>query len=138
MNEQLPTSDPIVSDETRPFWDGAAEGRLLLPRCQSCGHHVWYPRAHCTACHSSDLDWVELSGRGRIYSFSVVHRARGEWADHVPYVVAYVELDEGPRLLTNLVTDEPDALEIDQRVEVAFHRAPSGGAVIRFVPAGDI
>jgi uncharacterized protein len=137
MNGGLPTPDPAVTDETRPFWEAAARDRLVLPRCETCGHHVWYPRAHCPRCHSTDLDWVEVSGRGRIYSFSVVRKAQGDWAEHVPFALAYVELDEGPRILTNVVTDDPASLQVDEQVQVVFHRSPAGGAVPRFVPVRD-
>jgi uncharacterized protein len=130
----LPAPEPVVNAETAPFWDAAADERLVLPRCRSCGGYVWYPRAHCPACHGTDLEWVEVSGRGRIYSFSIVRRAREDWADVTPFALAYVELDEGPRVMTNVVTDDPGSLEVDQVVEVVFHRTPSGRALPRFRP----
>jgi uncharacterized protein len=133
-HDRLPVADPAVTEESRPFWEAAAEGRLVLPRCDACGHHVWYPRSHCPACHGTGLRWVELSGRGRIYSFSVVRRAQGEWAEHVPFVLAYVELDEGPRMVTNVLVDDPGTLAVDQPVEAVFHPTPSGSALLRFRP----
>ena len=131
-DQLLPAPEPDVSDETAPFWDAAGEGRLALPRCRACGTYVWYPRGHCTSCHAVDLEWVDVSGRGTIYSFSVIRKAPGEWGAHVPFVLAYVELDEGPRLLTNVLTDDVEALAIDDPVEVVFHPTPGGRALPRF------
>ena len=128
----LPAPEPDVTEETAPFWDAAADGRLSLPRCRSCGTYVWYPRGHCTTCHSTDLEWVDVSGRGHIYSFSIIRKAPGPWSEHVPFVLAYVELDEGPRLLTNVLTDDVEALAIDDPVEVVFHPTPEGRALPRF------
>jgi uncharacterized protein len=130
----LPTLDPPVNEETAPFWSAAAEGRLVLPRCTACGTHIWYPRTHCPACHAGPVEWVEASGRGRIHTWTVVRRPRGDWARAGPYVLALVELDEGPRVMTNVVDCDPEALAIDQPVTVVFHRAPGGGALARFRP----
>jgi uncharacterized protein len=133
VDASLPTIDPPVNPETEPFWSAAAEGRLVLPRCTACGTHVWYPRGHCPACHG-DVGWVEVSGRGRIYTHTTVRRGAGPWREVAPYVLAIVELEEGPRVMSNVVGCDPDALRIDQEVEVVFERAPSGGAVHRFRP----
>jgi uncharacterized protein len=133
VEASLPTLDPPVTTETEPFWAAAAEGRLVLPRCTSCGHHVWYPRGHCTACHG-DVEWVEATGRGRIYTYTTVRRGMGPWREVAPYVLAVVELEEGPRVMSNVVGCDPDEVQIGQEVEVVFERAPSGGAVHRFRP----
>lgn len=105
-----PTPDP----ESAPFWEAAQEGVFLLPRCNDCQTYYWYPRANCPHCLGVDTDWVESKGRGRIYSLTVMRKTE------VPYCIAYVELDEGPRVLTNIETDDLDAVEIGQRVEVVF------------------
>ena len=130
----LPTRAPRVDDETRPFWAATAEGRVHLPRCDRCGLVIWYPREHCPDDHGS-VTWVDLSGRGSIYSFTVVRRgATGPWREHPDYVVAYVELDEGPRLLTNIVDCDPEALSIGAAVEAVFDDTGEGNSLLRFRP----
>jgi uncharacterized OB-fold protein len=114
---------PAIDDESRPYWDAAREHRLLIQRCSACGEHVFYPRAACPHCHDARLEWVEASGRGTVYSFTVARRPAGPWfADKTPYVVALVELEEGPRLLGTLRV-EPEAARVGQRVRVAFEDA---------------
>src|SRR5262245_60984165 len=95
---------PRPSPETEPFWEAAKAHRLLLPLCNTC-HRFWFPPAQrCAHCLSSDFAWREVSGHGRIYSFVVYHRVyHPGFESEVPYVVAIVELDEGPRLITNIV-----------------------------------
>lgn len=133
----LPTPSPVVTEETAPFWEAAAEGRWVLPRCRRCGGWIWYPRRFCPDCASRDVEWVEASGRGTVYTFTRIRRGRGPWAEHLPYVVAYVELDEGPRVLTNIVGCDPDDVHIGMPVQVVFEPADDGGGVLyRFRPAG--
>ena len=109
---------------TLGYWAAAREGRLVVQRCSACGHHQFYPRPFCLACEELDLEWVDAAGTGAIYSMTTVHlRVSPELEP--PYVVALVELDEGPRLLTRLV-DEDGApvrggVEIGDRVTVAWH-----------------
>lgn len=129
----LPTPAPPVTPETKPFWDATAEGKLRLPRCRACRTVIWYPRGMCPECHATDIEWLDASGRGSIYSFTVVHR--GGYAGGEPYVLAYVELDEGPRMMTNIVTDDHASLEVAQPVEVVFHDTGEGTALPRFRPA---
>lgn len=132
---QLPSGDPRPNAETREFWEATREGRLLLGRCDACARVIWYPRAFCPACHSDSTSSFEASGAGTVYSYTVVRRGRGAWREVSPYVVAYVELDEGPRLLTNLVDVDPDAVEIDMRVSIRFDRSENGYGLARFAPA---
>lgn len=131
---QLPTPAPRVTSETKPFWDGTGEGRLLLPRCLSCATIIWYPRAFCPSCHTDGVEWIEASGRGEVYSFSITRKGDGEFRDAAPYVLAYVELDEGPRLLTNIVECDPETVAIGQSVEVVFDHTDRGTALPRFRP----
>ena len=132
---QLPVPAPPVNPETREFWDATARGRLLLKRCLDCGGVIWYPRAICPDCSSLRTEWFEASGRGRIYSYTVNHRGQGAYAAATPYVLAYVELDEGPRVMTNIVeAAEPD-LAVGLRVAVVFHDTGQGTALPRFRPA---
>jgi uncharacterized protein len=115
---------PVPDAVSLPFWEGIAEGVLRVQRCSACGRHVFYPRAVCPYCASSELDWVDASGRGRIHSYTVVHRAPPEYRDEVPYVVALVELDEGVRMMARLVDVEPAAVSVDLPVEVAIQGDP--------------
>lgn len=130
----LPSPSPQINVETKPFWDATAEGKLLLPRCDGCDAVVWYPRAFCPECSSFDVTWVEASGRGTIYSFTINRRGQGDYRD-LAYVVAYVELEEGPRVLTNIVDGDPEQLQVGQAVQVVFHPTANGAALPRFRPA---
>jgi uncharacterized OB-fold protein len=120
---------PPVSPETKPFWDAAAAGRLLLKRCEACREPHYYPRAICPFCGSDRTTWLEASGGGAIYSYSVFRRAP------VPYAIAYVTLDEGPTMMTNIVDADLDALRIGQRVRVRFTPTDGGPPVPTFAPA---
>jgi uncharacterized OB-fold protein len=121
---------PIFDSFTAPFWQAASEGVLLIRRCRTCGEAHWYPRPFCPHCGSGDTDWVPAGGGGMVYSFTVTRKA-----GPVPYVLAYVTLDEGVTLLTNLVDAEIESLHIGQRVRVIFRRAEGGGSVPVFTPA---
>jgi uncharacterized OB-fold protein len=132
---QLPAPAPNVNPETRPFWDATTEGRLILRKCTACGTVNWYPRTLCPACGSFDTEWIEAAGRGTIYSFTVTRRGSGAYRDAAPYVLAYVELAEGPRMMTNIVDCDVDALQIGDPVEVVFHDTGQGAALPRFRPA---
>jgi hypothetical protein len=127
----LPTPAPVVNPESQRFWEATASGTFLIRRCNACGAAIWYPRQICPECHSLDTNWVEASGRGVIYSFTIVRRGDGPYKDAAPYVVAYVELEEGPRVLTNIVAD-PETVEVGQPVTVVFHDTGSGSALPRF------
>jgi len=126
MNEgrlsALPVPEPNA--DSRPYWEAARERRLVVRRCRACGRHHFMPRGQCPSCWSVDLEWVDCSGFGRIYSLSVVHRApTPDFAAVAPYTIALVDLDEGPRMFANVVG--PGALEaaIGDRVQVTFeHR----------------
>jgi uncharacterized protein len=130
----LPVSPPERTPETRDFWDATAAGRLVLAHCDACATVIWYPRTCCPRCGPRSVSWREAAGTGTVYSFSVVHRASGVFAEAVPFVVAYVELDEGPRVLTNVVGCEPDQVFIGQPVRVVFADTGEGSALYRFAP----
>jgi hypothetical protein len=129
----LPAPAPAINPETKPFWDATTEGRLLLTRCADCRAVIWYPRAICPECWSGTTEWFEASGRGTVYSYTVNHKGEGPYRDAGPYVLAYVELDEGPRIMTNVMTDDFGALEVGRAVEVVFSpTADAGAALPRF------
>ncbi|HWB38491.1 MAG TPA: Zn-ribbon domain-containing OB-fold protein [Rugosimonospora sp.] len=127
----LPVPDYSANGEAPEHLDGLRAGRLVLPRCTRCGVLVWYPRAFCPACGTDEVEWVDVDGSGRVHSFAVVRKGTGAYADAGPYVVAYVDLDAGPRILTNVVGD-PDAVTVDAPVTAVFDRADSGAVLLRF------
>jgi uncharacterized protein len=139
----LPAPEPWVHQEAKPYWDAAAEGRLVLPRCTECGTVIWYPRGFCPSCASFDVEWIELPGTGAVYSFSIARRGQGAYAEAAPYVLAYVELDlpegaveqVGPRVITNVVECDPWSVSVGDRVEAVFHPTERGVALVRFRPA---
>ena len=118
-------STPLPSPNalTAPYWQAALQRELKLPRCDDCGKFHFYPRSACPHCHSQKLAWAAVSGKGEVYSFTVVHRApsKGFEAD-VPYVVAVIALDEGPHLMSRLIDVQPDSVRIGQRVTVDFQQ----------------
>jgi uncharacterized protein len=119
MSEQQADSKPKVraprvNHETKVFWDATAEGKLLVKKCRGCGENHYYPRTLCPFCFSDDTEYLECSGRGVIYSYSVTRRTKEPWA------IAYVTLEEGPTMMTNLIDCDFDELSIGQAVEVAF------------------
>src|SRR5581483_10256016 len=112
---------PSPSPETQPFWDGCAKGQLLLQRCTQCGAYRHPPSPICAACLSTEDEWLPASGRGTVYTFSIVRQALARaWQPFVPYVVAVIELKEGPRVVSNVVGIEPEAVQIGMGVEVVF------------------
>ena len=133
----LPAPAPVVLPEVKPFWDATAEGKLVIPKCAHCGQLIWYPRPFCPACASTSVEWIEASGRGSVYSYTVNRRGVADLAayrDAGVYVIAYVEVEEGPRIMTNIVECDPDSVHIGQRVEVVFHDTGQGSALPRFRP----
>ena len=117
-------------EPTRPFWAGAARGELVLPRCEACGRYVWYPDGACRFCGGASLRWTRTSGRGRLFSWSIVHRAFiPQLADLVPYVTGLVAIAEDPAVrLATLVVDCPsDRLRIDMPLVATFRRLRFAG-----------
>ncbi len=132
MRFDLPTPD----DNTRPFWDAAREGRLLIKRCAACGRAHHYPRPFCPYCWSRDVSWEQARGTGAVYTFSVVHKNDlPPFNERVPYVAAVVELDEGPRMMTNVVECSVDEVTVGMHVEVSFRDIGEGVTIPVFRPA---
>jgi uncharacterized OB-fold protein len=122
---------PVVNADSRPYWEGAREGKLLLQRCGDCGTLRFFPRYLCTACGSDRTEWAEASGRGTVHSFTIVHRAAfPEFQARTPYVVALVDLEEGPRIMTNIVGDDALAVSIGDAVVVEFEARGTDGAKV--------
>jgi len=119
---EFPLPD-VEWEPLRPFWAGAARRELVLPRCTGCGRYVWYPDGPCRWCGGSTREWTRVSGRGRLFSWSIVHRAFiPQLASLVPFVTGLVAIDEDPALrLATLVVDCPhDRLRMDMPVAVTF------------------
>jgi uncharacterized OB-fold protein len=136
----LPVGRPPFNPEAAPFWSAATEGRLVLPACDACGHVIWYPRSWCPVCGGGSVTWTEMSGRGTVYACTVFRKGMGAWAAAAPYVGAYVELDEGPRVLTNIVTDDPSSVHVGLAVTAVFvpieddRDDAEAQAILRFTP----
>jgi len=128
-NPQRKIPAPSPTPETEAFWRAASEERFMLRRCAACGKAHWYPRAICPHCMSDKTEWVEASGRGKIYTFSVMRRAPE------PYAIGYVTLEEGPSMLTNFVDCDFDKLKIGQSVKLKFMPTEGGPPVPMFAPA---
>ena len=115
---------PGITSLTRPFWEAAKGGTLTVQRCAACGAFVWCPRPRCTECGADRLEWTPVSGRGTVYSFTVIRqitqRSGDGFAGEIPYVVAWIDLEEGPRLCSNVVGCPADAVAIGMAVEVIF------------------
>jgi uncharacterized OB-fold protein len=127
---------PVPSPVTQPFWDGLLEGKLRIQRCEECSKHVFYPRTVCHHCLSDRLEWVTASGRGTLYSFTVVRRAMNPaFQADVPYVFAIVELEEGPRVTTNVVNCDLEALRVDMPVKAVYDKVTPEAALLKFEPA---
>ena len=126
---------PLIDERNRPFWDAAKDGKLMLPKCASCGHLAAQFERWCPACGSQDLAWTTLSGRGTVWSHCTFHREYfPEFAADLPYTVTLVELAEGPRLITNLVDVAKDDIRIGMPVDVAFVDVTPDVTLIKFRP----
>jgi uncharacterized protein len=128
---------PAVDDETtRPYWEGARQGQLVIQRCAKCGTFRWYPRPTCHACWSLDAEWASVSGRGTVYSYVVIHHAFSPaFRDDLPYIVVIVQLPEGVRVPATLKECAPEDVRIDQPVEVRFERVTDEVTLPYFVPS---
>jgi hypothetical protein len=132
MRFDLPSPDV----ETQPFWDGCKEGKFLLRHCEVCGHDHYYPRPFCPACWGDTVSWKEASGRGTLYTYSVVHvNDLPPFNERVPYIAAIVELDEGPRVMTNLEGIAFDDVRVGMAVVVDFKPISDDVTIAVFRPA---
>ena len=129
----LPIPDPV----TRPFWESLKAHAIRLQRCGSCARFVFYPRAVCPSCLSAELVWTSVSGRGVVHAFTIAHRhPNPAFGAHVPYVVALIELEEGVRMLSNLVGVDatPAAVRIGLPVEIVYDDVTGEITLPRFRP----
>ena len=127
---------PTIEDDTRPFWDAAREGTLLLRRCRACGAVHYYPRPFCPSCWSDAVDWVEAGGGGTVYTYSTIFRNDlPPFPEQVPYVAAIVELDDGPRMMTRLVETDGAEMSIGMRVQACTTELTDDVSIVVFRPA---
>jgi uncharacterized OB-fold protein len=129
---------PRGTEDTTPFWDAALRGELRMQRCIECGHIRFPPALVCPRCTSEQTEWVRLSGRGRVFSWVIVHQSQHPaFNTEAPYNVAIVELDEGPRLHTQIVDCPPDRITIGMPVEVVFEKVRDDVVLPKFRPLAD-
>jgi hypothetical protein len=126
---------PAVNPCAKPFWDAAKEEKLILQKCKECDKHIFYPRMVCPHCFSDEIEWVEASGKGILFSYTVVeNNAPSAFVNDVPFVVALVRLDEGVQMLSNVVDCDFDELRCDMPVEVTFERLNDEFTLPKFRP----
>ena len=130
---------PAITTEAKPFWDAAAQQKLIIQRCKNCQSWVWTPRPSCNECGSEKVEWTQVSGKGEIYSFTVIRQVVGRAASQafepdIPYVIAWVDLDEGPRLITNIVGCPVEDVKLGMKVSVQFEQASDKVWLPKFKP----
>lgn len=131
MENTLPK--PISNADSQPYWQGAREGKLLIRKCSACGQLHFMPRYLCPTCWSGDLEWIEASGNGSVHSYTVIRRASDpRFADRVPYVVALVDLAEGPRMMANILGDNALETQIGDAVSLVFEDRGDGDQLPQF------
>ena len=136
MSREIQYSAPPMDWESRPFWEGCRRHELVLQRCADCGTVRHRPRALCPGCLSGEIEWIRASGRGTVYSYTVTHQNQASpFRGAVPYVLAYVDLEEGVRMLTNVVGCDPGDVCVGMPVQVEFVDVDEDRSVPRFRPA---
>jgi len=126
---------PYIHEETRPYWEAAKGHELQIQKCRICGTHYFYPRDFCPSCFSFDVEWVRASGRGTVYSFTICHRGAPGFERDVPYNLAIIELEEGARMMSNLVECAESDLKVGMAVEVVFDDVTEEVTLPKFRPA---
>jgi uncharacterized OB-fold protein len=126
---------PRITPLTKPFWEATKRHEILIQHCNDCGKNIFPPKPRCTKCGSTNLSWIKSSGRGKIYTYTVVYRgAPPEFQEDVPYVVALVELEEGVRFPTRIIDSKPEDLKIGLEVEPVFHDVTDEITLVYFRP----
>ncbi len=127
---------PQPTPETQEFWDGLKRHELRVQQCQDCNQHYLYPRPFCPSCWSRNVEWTTVSGTGKLETYVINHRPARGFQDEAPYVIAVVTLDEGPRLMTNLVNveAEPEQLPADMPVEIVYDDVTDEITLPKFQP----
>ena len=130
---------PQITSEAKPFWDAAAKQQLVMQRCQDCHAYIWTPRPACFECGSEQLEWTQLSGKGEIYSFTVIRQVVGRAASQafekdIPYVIAWIDLEEGPRMISNVIGCPVEDVKIGMKVSVEFEQQSAEIWLPKFTP----
>ncbi|TAL33169.1 MAG: Zn-ribbon domain-containing OB-fold protein [Spirochaetes bacterium] len=121
MNFDMTKPLPEVQPWSARFWEGTRQGKLLIQTCKACNAIIFYPRKACPECWSDKLDWIEASGKGTVYTFSTAYSmVEPRFMDELPYTIAYVDLDEGIRMMTRIIGCDPKEIKIGMKVEVTF------------------
>jgi uncharacterized OB-fold protein len=124
---------PRVNQDSAPYWQAASEGRLILRHCNTCGKRHFYPRIICPFCHSTELDWVEATGRGTIYSATACYRAPDQaFRADLPYLIALIDLEEGVRMMANVTHCPPEDARIGAPVQAWFEPAADEIGIPKF------
>ena len=127
---------PIINEETKPYWEYCQKHELRMQKCTQCGHIRFPISILCPQCHSMDSQWEKLSGKGSIYSYTVYRVAyHPAFKNDIPYVVAIIQLDEGPRMESNIIGCKPENVKIEMRVEVSFEDVTAEVSLPKFKPA---
>lgn len=120
------------------FWDHTKQGELIMPYCPRCAEYFWYPRQYCPNCLLPDWEWRKVSGKGKVYTYTLVRQpGNPAFADDVPYPYCIIQLDEGPRLISNVVGIDPLEVKCEMRVEVTFEKMSDDISLFKFKPAQD-
>ena len=129
---------PVPTPETQFFWDKCKEHELWLQRCQTCQHVFFYPRLHCPQCLSDNVPGFRASGKGTLWTYMINHRPVPGFEDDAPYAIAVIQLEEGPRMMSNIVGIEntPENLVLDMALEVVFEDATEEISIPKFRPVG--
>jgi uncharacterized OB-fold protein len=126
---------PIPAPEAKPFWEYCKQHELRMQKCSKCGKLRNPPNIICPECHSMDFEWVKISGKGRVFSYVVYHYTYDKaWANDVPYIVASIELDEGPRIKSNIIECKPEHVKIGMPVEIQFEDVTNEFTLYKFKP----
>jgi uncharacterized OB-fold protein len=129
MAEEKVYASVPQSPGSEPYWEAAKAGKLVMRSCDSCGKLHYYPRGVCPHCMSTKLGWKDVKGTGTVYTYSIMHAAKPA------YVIAYVTLDEGLSMMTNIVDCDPASVKIGQKVKVVFKPREDGSKIACFAPA---
>lgn len=127
---------PRVQKWSRPFWDNCRLGTLTMQKCRDCGNLIFVPKKVCPVCLAEDYEWVNVSGKGKVYAFSCPEKIATppEFVNDEPFIVAIIDLEEGVRMCSNIVQCAPDQVHIDMQVEVVFERLDDEFTLPKFRP----
>ena len=135
-----PLPRPIHAKLSAPFWEGAKRHELMMPRCINCDKFHFYPREECPRCFSQKIEWAKVSGRGRLHTYTIVHQtAQAVFQEDAPHVYAVVQLDEGPRMISNVVDSQMkpflEGLQVDMPLVAVYDDVTPEWTLVKFKPA---